>query len=79
MDLLTVLVHELGHVLGWEHTETGVMAPSLAPGVREIEAGLEFEAGVSVRDRVRSRRATWTRGAVLFSRARGSGALYRGA
>jgi hypothetical protein len=32
MDLLTVLRHELGHVLGYEHTDTGLMAPTLAPG-----------------------------------------------
>jgi hypothetical protein len=34
MDLLTVLMHEMGHVLGQNHESTGLMAESLAEGER---------------------------------------------
>jgi hypothetical protein len=34
MDLLTVVTHELGHVLGMPQTATGVMELTLTPGVR---------------------------------------------
>jgi uncharacterized delta-60 repeat protein len=34
MDLLTVLAHEIGHLLGYDHEETGVMEDTLAPGTR---------------------------------------------
>jgi len=39
MDLLTVVMHELGHVLGYEHEATGVMQDTLSASVRELPNG----------------------------------------
>jgi hypothetical protein len=36
MDLLSVVTHELGHVLGWAHTGDGIMAPTLDAGERVL-------------------------------------------
>ena len=36
MDLLTVVMHELGHLLGQDHHADGVMAATLVAGVRNI-------------------------------------------
>ena len=41
MDLLTVLEHEVGHLLGFEHAATGVMQETLTTGVRELPNGLQ--------------------------------------
>ena len=38
MDLLTVLAPELGHLLGFDHSEAGVMADTLDTGVRHAPA-----------------------------------------
>jgi hypothetical protein len=35
MDLVTAVAHELGHVLGYEHEDGGLMAETLSPTVRE--------------------------------------------
>src|SRR5262249_12324838 len=39
MDLVTVLEHEVGHLLGRGHEADGLMAASLAPGTRETPGG----------------------------------------
>ena len=47
MDLLTVLEHELGHILGYQHTATGLMNDTLAAGIREMPTAVidQFFAG----------------------------------
>lgn len=39
MDLLTVLEHELGHLIGFDHQATGVMEDTLATGTRKMPTG----------------------------------------
>jgi len=36
VDLRTVILHELGHLLDYEHTATGIMQETLAPGERRL-------------------------------------------
>jgi hypothetical protein len=36
VDLLTVVLHELGHVLGYDHEDEGVMQESLPSGTRRL-------------------------------------------
>ena len=44
MDLLSVLLHEIGHIVGFDHDDAlAVMAPSLAVGTRVVETELVFD------------------------------------
>ena len=68
MDLLTVLEHEVGHLLGYDHEEGGVMAETLSAGERWTPSGVYVDGpwlfaapsgGDETLDSVTGRRKGW--------------------
>jgi hypothetical protein len=57
IDLLTAVMHELGHIVGLDHTEEGLMADSLATGARLLPAGMIGPAAVAAKVDEAARRA----------------------
>ena len=39
VDLLTAVMHEIGHVLGYDHDTSEVMSATIGAGIRELEGG----------------------------------------
>src|SRR5439155_3888371 len=70
MDLLTVVSHEFGHILGLAPTATGVMEVTLSPGVRQLPEALASaatEGAVAAAPRLAPAAATVGMGGVTLS------------
>ncbi|MDO9285445.1 MAG: hypothetical protein Q7U26_11145 [Aquabacterium sp.] len=67
MDLLSVLTHELGHVLGLGHGDDGVMGQSLQAGHRSTAAGEAASGGVDLAALTTPSAATAPAAAPVFS------------
>jgi hypothetical protein len=59
MDLLSVLDHELGHALGFEHEETGVMEETLSAGTRRTPTSEDVLVALMALDARSSSQKSW--------------------
>jgi hypothetical protein len=57
IDMLTAVMHELGHIVGLDHVDSGLMADSLATGTRLLPEGMIGPAAVAGRVEEAARRA----------------------
>lgn len=70
IDLLTALMHEMGHVLGYDHEEEGALAATLAVGTRLSPA----EPSTAALDQVFSQPTYWGDVVAVLRKTRGAAA-----